>query len=339
MTGGFRVWYSALLKAAGYGRGASRDLSCDEAKTLFGAMLDGGIPDFELGALLMALRAKGEAVEEIEGAAEALAARTSHLDMAWNRPPVIIPSYGGAKTFANLTPLLALLLRRFEIPVLIHGELDGHGRVATAYILRELGILPSPTLRRAESSLARDGIAFVPVGVLSPGLAQLLSLRNRLGLRHLAHQAAKLLMPVSDARALTIISASRSTSLDNFRMVCARQQVRALILAGTEGEPFADPRRRPQIDLTQDGMLETLFGVEAAAFCPPSLLPPGPDAISTAKWIEGVLAGVSPLPVPLINQLACCLYGVGYADDMNQAKAIVAVETGTLATHQMRGAA
>lgn len=302
-------------------------------------MLDGGIPDFELGALLMALRAKGEAVEEIEGAAEALASRTSRINIEWNRPPVIIPSYGGAKTFANLTPLLALLLRRFEIPVLIHGELDGHGRVATAYILRELGILPAPSMRRAEAALARDGIAFIPVGVLSPGLAQLLSLRNRLGLRHLAHQVAKLLMPVSDTRALTVISANRAASLENFRLVCERQRVRALILAGTEGEPFADPRRRPQIDLVHEGTLQTLFAEEATAFYPPFLLPPGPDAVGTAKWIEGVLAGVSPLPVPLVNQLACCLYGVGYADDMNQAKAIVAVETGTLVTQQMKGAA
>ena len=41
--------------------------------------------------------------------------------------------------------------------------------------------------------------------------------------------------------------------------------------------------------------------------------------------------GHAPLPTPLVNQLACCLYASGYAQDMNQAKAIVAVETGSLA--------
>jgi anthranilate phosphoribosyltransferase len=44
-----------------------------------------------------------------------------------------------------------------------------------------------------------------------------------------------------------------------------------------------------------------------------------------------VLDGHSPLPQPLANQLACCLYASGYADDFNQAKAIVAVEANGVA--------
>jgi hypothetical protein len=39
-----------------------------------------------------------------------------------------------------------------------------------------------------------------------------------------------------------------------------------------------------------------------------------------------VLAGDVMLPSPIANQLACCLHASGYADDFNQAKAIVAVE-------------
>ena len=41
------------------------------------------------------------------------------------------------------------------------------------------------------------------------------------------------------------------------------------------------------------------------------------------------MAGEAPIPHPLVNQLACCLYACGYADDMNQAKAIAAIETGS----------
>ena len=37
------------------------------------------------------------------------------------------------------------------------------------------------------------------------------------------------------------------------------------------------------------------------------------------------------VPLPLVNQLACCLFAAGYTNDMNQAKAIAAVETGSLA--------
>ena len=44
-----------------------------------------------------------------------------------------------------------------------------------------------------------------------------------------------------------------------------------------------------------------------------------------------MLAGEAPVPLPIVNQLACCLFASDYANDMNQAKAIVAVETGSLA--------
>lgn len=331
--------YTALLKAIGDRQGQRRDLSLDEACALFGAMLDGGVPDFELGALLIALRAKGECAEEIEGAAAALAKRTNALPCQIDKPPVILPSYGVSRQFANLTPLLALLLQRFGVPVLIHGELDSHGGVGTAYVLRELGVMPAASVSRAELALLQDGIAFVPIGVLSPGIAQLLVLRNRIGLRHIAHQVVKLLIPMPQTAALTLISATLPAYLQNFRTICSRQRRQALILLGTEGEPFADPRRRPEIELSRDGKLEMLFGAETASFTPPAPPPAASDASATARWIRSVLAGQVPVPVPLVNQLACCLYGVGYAKDMNQAKAIAAVETGSLGRTGMRGAA
>ena len=53
--------------------------------------------------------------------------------------------------------------------------------------------------------------------------------------------------------------------------------------------------------------------------------------MSTAKWIRRILDKQVPLPKPLANQLACLLFASGYAEDFNQAKAIVAVEaTGLL---------
>jgi anthranilate phosphoribosyltransferase len=58
--------------------------------------------------------------------------------------------------------------------------------------------------------------------------------------------------------------------------------------------------------------------------------PPAVDAAATAAWVKQAMAGEVPIPHPLVNQLACCLYASGYTDDMNQAKAIAAVEAGGL---------
>ena len=60
-------------------------------------------------------------------------------------------------------------------------------------------------------------------------------------------------------------------------------------------------------------------------------LPETIDAPATATWIRETMSGQHPVPLPIVNQLACCLYGAGYTSDMNQAKAIVAMQTASLA--------
>ena len=70
--------------------------------------------------------------------------------------PLVIPTYNGARHQANLLPLLVLLLKRIGVPVLVHGCLDGSGRVASAYVFRELGILPCVTPGQAQKALTSD---------------------------------------------------------------------------------------------------------------------------------------------------------------------------------------
>jgi anthranilate phosphoribosyltransferase len=55
------------------------------------------------------------------------------------------------------------------------------------------------------------------------------------------------------------------------------------------------------------------------------------DTRGLAAWTRQRLDAHAALPQPVVNQLACCLYGAGYAEDFNQAKAMAAVETGSLA--------
>jgi len=106
----------------------------------------------------------------------------------------------------------------------------------------------------------------------------------------------------------------------------------ALLLEGTEGEAFADPQRRPLIEFVgAAGDCRVLFEAEGATLKQSATLPVATDAHGAAAWIRCAMAGEVPLPLPLVNQIACCLYGAGYTDDMNQAKAIVAIETGSLA--------
>ena len=89
---------------------------------LYGALLDGSVPDLEQGAIAIALRMKTETVDEMAGFLAAANERLPRL----GRPsgavrPIVIPSYNGVRRSANLSPRLARLLRRFGVPVLGHG--------------------------------------------------------------------------------------------------------------------------------------------------------------------------------------------------------------------------
>jgi len=326
--------YARYIKEIGRGAHAG-DLSEQDAYQLFGAILDGGVPELELGAILLALRVKSESLPELIGFYSALNERLFRLRAPIRKAqPVILPSYNGARHQPNLLPLLALLLQRFGVPVMVHGTLNGNGRVASAYIFRELGIMPCANLAQAQDALDNGRIAFVPTAALAPGLANVLSLRGRLGVRSSAHAVAKLIDPF-ESGGLRVVSASHPPYLEKIREFLLATDGHALLLGSTEGEPFANPGRRPRIEHFHDATTQVLFEAETGPLKNAPPLPAGIDAATTAAWIKSALAGEVPVPLPLVNQLACCLFSSGYASDMNQAKAIVAVETGSLAAAKL----
>ena len=323
--------FAHYIKEIGRGMEGAGELSEHDAYQLFGAMLDGGVPELELGAILLALRVRSEALSELIGFCGALNERLFRVCAPLGKAkPVLLPSYSGALHQPNLLPLLALLLQRFGVPVLVHGTLNGNGRVASAYVFRELGMMPCANLTQAQDALDKVGIAFVPTAVFAPGLADLLSLRGRLGVRSSADLIAKLIDPF-EGGGLRVVSASQPRHLEKMHDLLLTTGAHALLLRSTEGEPFANPGRRPRLEYFRDAAVQLLFEAETGPLENISALPAGIDAAATAAWVKSALAGETPVPLPLVNQLACCLFAAGYTNDMNQAKAIVAVETGSLA--------
>lgn len=316
---------SQIIKDIGRGQGGSRDLDALAAQQVFGAMLDGGVPELELGAILIAFRMKGESLSELLGFYQALEGRMHRLaSPAGEVRTVVIPSYGGARSRPNLMPLLVLMLKRSGVPVLVHGTLEGHGRVASALVFRELGIMPAGSLAQAQAGFEKDGLAYVPLAALAPGLAQLLSLHSRLGVRNSAHTLAKLIDPFSGA-GLRVIPATHPYYLGKVREFLIATGETALLMRGTEGEAYANPGKRPRIEFCRGGELQILFEEEHVPEEDRTAAPDTVEAKATAAYIRSVLEGEEPVPRPIANQLASCLFASGYANDFNRAKAMAAV--------------
>lgn len=299
-----------FIKEIGRGKDGARSLSRDDARTLYAAMLDSRVSDLELGAILLAMRVKGESVEEIAGFLDAAEASFTPLQAPPGKyAPVVIPSYNGSRHMPNLTPLLALLLARQGVPVLMHGVTQDPQRITSAEIFSELGIAHAATVADAEAALARGEPAFMPIQALAPEMARLLAMRRVLGVRNSTHTLVKIMQPFAGP-ALRLTSYTHPEYLEMLGkyFVSAAPQARgdAFLMRGTEGETVANARRAQQIDWFHGGQRTLLVEKQKLAEEIPDL-PEDRDAAATARWTSAVLAGERPVPEAIAEQIEHCV--------------------------------
>lgn len=284
------------LKEIGRGAKGARDLSRTDAEQIFAAILDGAVDEFQLGALLLGMRIKGESDEELLGFKAALDACTPQLELPGGAPRlVVIPSYNGARRQPNLMPLLALLLARAGIPVLIHGRYDFATRVDPSALLSALGIARAESVGHASQLLAQQQIAFIDLAALLPGLDRLLTLRARLGLRNSGHAMVKLLDPLR-AASVRIVAVTHPEYLDKMRRFLIASEATALLLRGTEGEVYANPRRTPQMESFTAGQHAIACAAAEGGAPPLAGIPDTGENAASTDLIRAMLAGRMPIP-------------------------------------------
>ena len=148
--------YRKIIKEVGRGKNHARDLDQETARALYTHMLNGDVPELEMGGILIALRIKGEGEAEMRGFYEAMQSQTMRLTPPVTKPmPIVIPTYNGARKQANLTPLLAILLQKLGFPVVVHGVSEDPTRVLTETILELLGIEPTLHAGQAQAKIGR----------------------------------------------------------------------------------------------------------------------------------------------------------------------------------------
>jgi len=312
------------------------ELGVDDARALFAAILAGEVAPHELEQILAASERRRASLAELTGFMRALDAHSSRLEVPHGGPrPILLPAYHGTTRQANLTALVALLLQRYQVPVLVHG-IDGEAglnnpgrrrveegvsdrdfvapdgptgpRVTTADVLCELGIEPATSLADAQSRLRHGKVAYAPVALLAPGLGRLFAPPTQDSLPTIAHSLALLIDPFA-GDGYRVIGAASAVDLEAMREFLLASRTDALLFLGTEGEPYADPRRHTRFEHVAAGIVTSCADAEGEGIEREPSLPASSDAPTTAAWIANVLAGTEPVPPPLIMQLGCCLAG------------------------------
>lgn len=303
MTFATIVDFAPIIKEIGRGAKGARALDRAQAAATFAAMLDGSVPELELGAILIALRIKSETLEELLGFKQAMDALGTRLRVPPGPRTVVLPTYNGARRQPNLMPLVAILLARTGVPVLIQGRHDFETRVSPFELLAALDIRPVADADTAAAELDGQRLSCVAVKTLLPGLDRLLALRLRMGVRSSAHTLAKLLDPCP-GRSVRVVAVTHPEYLERMDEFLRADGGRAMLLRGTEGEIYANPRRCPELKTYVDGAGRIAVPAEEGGAPPLAGLPDSPSVADNVRTIRAMLAGEHAIPAPILAQVA-----------------------------------
>jgi anthranilate phosphoribosyltransferase len=160
-----------------------RDLSRADARAVMNAIMSGDATPAQIAGLLVALRAKGETVEEITGFAEAM--REHVVPVTPERTPVVdVVGTGGdgAGTF-NISTAAALVAAAAGAAVAKHGNRAASSACGAADVLEQLGIALEQSPQRIAQSIDELGFGFMFARAHHPAMRHAAAVRQELGTR------------------------------------------------------------------------------------------------------------------------------------------------------------
>lgn len=220
-------WPHALSKVA-----SQEALSADEAAEAMRQVMAGEATPAQLGGLLMALRTKGETVDEIDGLARTM------LEFA---NPVVPPSpvidtcgTGGDRsgTF-NISTIAAIVVAGAGVPVAKHGNRAASSNCGSADLLEELGVRIDLDASGVERCLAEAGIAFMFAPVFHPAMGHAGPVRRELRVPTVFNFLGPLTNPARPFAQVVGVSDPRMLPL--MAEVLSRRGVRAKLFRGADG--------------------------------------------------------------------------------------------------------
>ncbi len=148
--------------AAAIARAVSRaDLTADEMAGVMGTIMDGASTPAQIGALLVALRMKGETVSEVVGAARAMRARATRLSVPAGVLVDTCGTGGDGRGTVNISTIAALVVAAAGVTVAKHGNRAQSSRSGSADVLEALGMNVDAPVEVVERCLRDLGIGFL----------------------------------------------------------------------------------------------------------------------------------------------------------------------------------
>lgn len=209
-----------------------RDLSVAQAEWAMGEVMVGEATHAQLAAFLVALRAKGESIEEVVGFRDAILAHAEPISLSPNAVD-IVGTGGDSHGTVNVSTMASLVVAASGVPVVKHGNRAASSQSGSSDVLAALGVnidLDGEQLVRVFDDL---NLTFIWASKFHPGFRHAGQVRSELGIPTIFNILGPLCNPVRPiASAVGVADASRAELIAG---VFAARGAAALVFRGDDG--------------------------------------------------------------------------------------------------------
>lgn len=181
---------------------ADRPLTRHEAEAAFEILFDGEATPSQCGGLLMALRTRGETVDEYAAAAAVMRAKCNAVKAPADAMD-IVGTGGDGKGTLNISTATAFVVAGAGVTVAKHGNRNLSSKSGAADALGQMGINVMVGVDVVEKALETCGIAFMMAPMHHPAIAHVMPTRQELGTRTIFNILGPLTNPAGAKRQLT----------------------------------------------------------------------------------------------------------------------------------------
>lgn len=312
------------------------DLDAGAMEHALDAILAGEVSEAQIAAFVVALRMKGETVEEIAAAARVMRRRCIRIDPQVKGPLLDTAGTGGdgMHTF-NISTTSAIVIAAAGVAVAKHGNRAASSKAGSADVLEALGLRIDLDPKTVRASIEEVGIGFLFAQAHHAALRHAAPVRRQLTGRTIFNMLGPLSNPAGATHQL--IGVYAGAPLDRLAGALGELGLtRAWVVRGRDGLDEVSPAGETDVAALADGHVETeqltpaSFGLEPV---PVSALAGG-DPKDNAEIIRRVLAGEpgAPRAAVVINAAAgLCVAGTVSDPAEGAARAADAIDSGDAA--------
>jgi anthranilate phosphoribosyltransferase len=304
---------------------SGKSLSQDEAVEAFELVMSGAATPAQIGGLLMAMRVRGETVDEIAGATRAMRAKVLPV----RAPEGAIDTCGtggdGKGTF-NISTCTAFVVAGAGVPVAKHGNRAISSRSGSADVLRELGVNIEASPEMISRCIAKCGLGFMFAPAHHAAMRHVAAIRTELSTRTIFNLLGPLANPAGAK--FQIVGVFGKEWVEPIAQVLALLGTeRAWVVHGSDGLDELTTTGVSDVAVVDDGRVAT-FRISPRNAGLPEAKPEdltGGNAMENAAQICAVLGGLKgPFRDVVLLNAAAALLVAGKAQSLRDGVALAA---------------